>query len=62
MSTIIFKCDCCKITFFGDKDRNYVRPHLITKGHGEMKNVKFIDGYYICDNCLEYDRKKYMEV
>lgn len=60
--TIQFKCDSCGMVMFGDTDRNKVRPHLITKKHGDIKQVKFIDQYYICDNCKEYDRQKYMEV
>lgn len=57
--TIIFKCDCCNMTMFGDKNRNHVDAHW--KKVAEDKQI-FIDSYYICDNCIEYDRKKYMEV
>lgn len=59
MGTIIFKCSCCDMVLFGDKDRNFVSAHLIPKG---KDSVKFVDKYYICDNCKEYDKQKYMEV
>lgn len=59
MSTIVFKCDSCGMTLFGDTDRNVVNAHLKKVNNNQ---VKFIDKYHICDNCLEYDRKKYMEV
>lgn len=59
MSTIIFKCDSCGMTMFGDKDRNFVNAHW--KKVSDDKQI-LIKSYHICDNCLEYDRKKYMEV
>ena len=74
MSTIVFKCGYCDRTMFGDDYINHIRPHAVrvTK-YGEPiidenspmtpdQKIRFVDDYYICDDCLEYDRKKYMEV
>lgn len=47
------------MTMFGDKDRNFVKSHW--KQVAKDKSI-FVENYHICDNCLEYDRKKYMEV
>ena len=63
MSTIQFKCDSCGTVYLGDTSRNFVDSHLITKGEKDgIRQTKFISKYYICDNCIKNDRKKYMEV
>lgn len=62
MSTIQYKCDYCKQVRIGMKEQVCVKPHYIFVNKGGVQNLKFIDKYYICENCVDYDRKKYMEV
>lgn len=73
MSTIVSKCDYCNRVMFGDSERNRIKTHAVrlTK-HGQLvpentpmepdHQIKLVNGYYICDNCIEYGRKNYMEV
>jgi hypothetical protein len=62
MSTIQFKCDSCGIAYLGSTESNHV------EGHWNRRKIKtgylanWVKPYYICNNCIEADRKKYMEV
>lgn len=62
MSTIMYKCNYCNQVRIGMKEQVVVPGHVATKESNGRTIFKFIDRYYLCENCREYDRQKYMEV
>lgn len=63
MATIQYKCDSCGQIRLGMKEQVFVPYHFTTITLVSGKEImKLVNPYYICDNCKEYDRQKYMEV
>lgn len=62
MSTIQYKCDYCNQVRLGMKEQVCVPSHYNFVTKGGLKQLVYVEQYYICENCVEYDRKKYMEV
>lgn len=54
LDTIKFKCTSCNREMFGTRFENY-RPAKFKKG-------KFIKGHWVCKDCIEYGKDKYLEV
>ena len=61
MATIQYKCDYCGQIRLGMKEQVVVPGHCSAKEVGGHTKFKYVDRYYICDNCKEYDRQKYLE-
>lgn len=63
--TIQYKCNYCGQIRLGMKEQVYVPWHIAVKSAspGYLGNLKFreVGPYYICENCKEYDRQKYLE-
>lgn len=61
MTNTQFYCDYCGQIRLGMKEQVMVPEHCNAKEVGGRIKFKFIDRYYICENCKEYDRQKYLE-
>ena len=59
--TIQYKCDSCGQVRLGMKEQVFVKSHCNATDIGGKTKFRFIDDYYICENCKEYDRQKYLE-
>lgn len=59
--TIQYKCDYCGQIRLGMKEQVVVPGHGASKESNGRIIIKFIDRYYLCENCKEYDRQKYLE-